>query len=57
MSLIKPMRDKILQVLPYAQFIITLFTLSSILSLEPKHPQYFCTQPNPYVPLVICNPK
>jgi len=48
------MRDRIVFILPFIQVIIALVTLSKI--PEPP-PQYFCTQPDPYTALIICNPQ
>jgi len=50
-------RETIVKVLPFMQFAIALYTLAQISTLEPRNPQYFCTQPDPYTALLICNPQ
>ena len=53
----KNYRDVIVKALPFMQFAIALYTLNQIVSLEPRYPQYFCTQPDPYTNLIVCNPS
>ena len=54
-------RETIVKVLPFIQFAITLVTLNEIVSLQPKHPIYFCRQAQDtygnYYQTVICEPQ
>jgi hypothetical protein len=54
MNYLKQIRKRSALYLTVANVIITTVTLARVASLEPQHPQYFCTMPSPG--LVVCNP-